>query len=78
MTELAMLTFKEAAREMGVSETRLREITDTPQGPRSIPWGNERRIPRWHIREWQEEQLNRVPNAVSNLLSLCAAGNQKS
>jgi hypothetical protein len=69
MTDLAMLTFKEAAREMGVSETKLRQIVDTPGGPKSIPWGNERRIPRWHLREWQAEKLGFNDSTITKLLT---------
>ena len=78
MSELQMLTPEEAATELGVSVTKFRKVLDTPDGPRTILWGNERRVPRWHLRQWQEQLVNRVPNSISNLLSVCSPVNPKS
>ncbi len=61
-SNLKMLLPKEAAAELGVSVTMLRELVITGE-LRFIPWGNERRIPRWELRRWQEEKLKEYANS---------------
>lgn len=58
LSDLRMLVPREAAQELGVSMTMLREIVASGE-LRFMPWGNERRIPRWELRRWQEQQLEK-------------------
>jgi len=54
---------------MGVSQTKLRPLVDAEDGPRSIPWGNEKRLPGWELRRWQESQVGGIDRKVKELLN---------
>jgi len=76
MNDMRLLTIKESAAELGIAATKLRPLIDTPDGPRSFPWGNEKRIPAWELRRWQEERLSAIDRKVDALLK--SAGINKS
>jgi excisionase family DNA binding protein len=67
-SDVYMLTLKEAAAELGVSLTKLRNAIGDGE-LKTIQWGNEQRIPRWYLREWQSKQLDKIQDMVEHLLS---------
>jgi hypothetical protein len=69
-SDVQMLTLKEAALELGVSLTKLREFRELDDDRRlkTISWGNEQRVPRWYLKEWQRAQLQLTETITSNLL----------
>jgi excisionase family DNA binding protein len=67
--EHRLLTIVEAAAELGVGEKNLRDEIAAGTGPRTRPWGNEQRIPRWELRAWQERQLSQQDEKLQTLVS---------
>lgn len=57
MSDLTMLTLTEAAKELGVWVKMLRDEAACGR-LKTIRWGNELRIPRWALREWQISKVN--------------------
>ena len=55
-SDLRLMTIAEAAAEMGVGVTKLRELIQEGDVA-TMPWGNERRIPVWELRRWQESVM---------------------
>lgn len=55
-TEVRMYVLREAAVVLGVAQRLLRERIKSGE-IRTMPWGNEKRIPAWELKRWQEAQL---------------------
>jgi hypothetical protein len=68
MNDIRMLTISEASKEMGVAVAKLRLIVDTEYGPRSVAWGNEKRLPGWESRRWQEAQAGAIDKKIEEML----------
>ena len=60
-SDVRMLTVTEAAALLGVSVAMLRQVVMEGE-ILFIPWGNERRVPVWELRRWQQ---TRMTNALS-------------
>ncbi len=72
-SDLYMLTVEETAEELGVGVTAVREKIKTKE-LEPIYWGNSPRFPRWYIREWQQHQIHRNAQRVSELIGGKLAG----
>jgi hypothetical protein len=55
-TEIRMYVLREAAIVLGVAQRILRERIKKGE-IRVMPWGNEKRIPAWELKRWQDTQL---------------------
>ena len=65
LSVVRMLTIKEAAELMGVSQTLLRrKLADED----TIAWGNERRLPYWYLLELQKKWLGSIGKRVDEML----------
>ena len=66
-SDLRMYGIAEAAKILNVSPKLLRD--KIRQGEiDTIRWGSSRRIPHWHLKKWQERELNSLSNTVEKIL----------
>lgn len=56
MSSIELLSLQEAAKEMGVSYVKLRELVATGE-VKTIPWGRQVRIPRRELDRWINKAL---------------------
>lgn len=64
-----LLTIKEAAAEVGVDAKMLKARLSDPDGPRTIPWGNELRIPRFELPLWEERLMAKDGKRIETFMS---------
>lgn len=64
--DLKMMTLREAAAALDVSVTKLRAYV-AAGNLKVMHWGNQVRVPRWYLMEWQKQQLDKSTELVNNL-----------
>ena len=64
---IRLYTVRDAAEKLGVSPKMLRDKIDSGEIG-YVRWGNQRRIPHWHLEEWQRRQVTSQDDAVEKLV----------